>query len=82
MGVLILGSRYNVRMAGSEKSTSAETRDFRARAALTVAKDQCRTRDVYCGKRTWTFIAKPLTRKTSTTVRVGFGVRKSVKRER
>ena len=51
-GVVIRGSRNILRMVGRKKRTSAETRAFRARAPLTFARLQCRTREVYWGKRT------------------------------
>lgn len=44
------------------KRKSAETRFFNAMAALTVAKGQDRSKEVYCGRSTSTLVARPLRR--------------------
>ena len=80
-GVLRCGSRYVFRKAGRHKRTRAETRDFSARMASTLAKGQERTREVYCGMMTWMLVASPLMRKRIIMVKVGLLVRNMVTME-
>ena len=80
--VLSRGSRKLARRIGSERRTKAPTRALTAKAALTVARGQCRVREMYCGRRTSTRIARPFRRKIRRTVKVGLGEAKSLMRER
>ena len=74
-----------MRRVGKTKRTTAETRALAARAALTVARGQCRDREMYCGSRISERTAKLLRQKMARTVKVGFGVKgiaRKVRRER
>ena len=74
-----------MRRVGNAKRTMAETRAFAARAALTVARGQCRDREMYCGRRISERTAKLLRLKMVRMVKVGLGVNgmaRKVRRER
>ena len=68
-------------MVGRANRLKAETRALRACKLLTVARGQPRESDMYWGRITSIRAATPLMRSNMTTVKVGFGTEKSVRRE-
>ena len=65
---------------GSRKRIAEATKAFAARAAFTVASDQCRFREMYWERRRSDLAAKLERNQTSRIVKVGSGMAKRVGR--